>query len=298
VHSVGSNVAEFRLGDRAASFYEMLSPHGSYGEYAVGLAATTFHIPKQMSFEETATIPLAGMTAAVGLYQRLGLPLPWFPAQERLPLVIYGAASAVGSFAVKLASLSNIHPLICVAGKGAPFVETLIDRSKGDTVVDYRNGNEAVVADIQTSLGQGEKLRYAFDAVTDKGSYQNLGKVMDSQHGRMAVVIARKKYEGVPEGVELSYTQVGKVHSSNYPGIHGEKQLLGDLGDEDFGAVMYRFFARGLEKGWFKGHPFNVVPGGLNGIEPALRDLKNGKASAVKYVFKIAETDGLEKAQL
>ena len=50
-------------------------------------------------------------------------------------------------------------------------METLIDRSKGDTVVDYRNGNEAVVADIQTSLGQGEKLRYVFDAVTDKGSY-------------------------------------------------------------------------------------------------------------------------------
>lgn len=276
----------------------MLSPNGSYGEYAVGLAATTFHIPKHLSFEEAATIPLAGMTAAVGLYQRLGLPLPWFPSQERLPLVIYGAASAVGSFAIKLASLSNIHPLICVAGKGTPFVETLIDRSKGDTVVDYRNGNEAVVADLQASIGQGEKLRYAFDAVTDRGSYQNLAKVMDTHVGKMTVVMARKKYEGVPEGVKISYTQVGKVHSPNYPGIRGEKQLLGELGDEDFGAVMYKFFARGLAKGWFKGHPFEVIPGGLGGLEGALRNLKNGKASAVKYVFKIAETDGLEKANL
>jgi NADPH:quinone reductase len=297
VHSVGSHVTEFRPGDRVASFHEMLSPHGSYGEYAVGLADTTFHIPKHVSFEEAATIPLAGMTAAVGLYQRLGMPLPWLPAQERLPLVIYGASSAVGAFAIKLASLSNIHPLICVAGNGGSFVETLIDRSKGDTIVDYRN-NKTLVADLQTALGKGEKLRYAFDAVSDKGSYQNLAKVLDAHNGKIAVVLARKKYEGIPDSVKISYTQVGRVHSPSYPGISGEKQLLGVLNDEDFGAVMYRFFARGLAKGWFKGHPFKIIPGGLGGIESALRDLKSGKASAVKYVFRIAETDGLQKAQL
>jgi len=295
VHSVGSNVTGFRPGDRVASFHEMLSPHGSYGEYAVGLADTTFHIPQHVSFEEAATIPLAGMTAALGLYQRLGLPLPWLPAQKRLPLAIYGASSAVGAFAVKLASLSNIHPLICVAGQGGPFVETLIDRSKGDVVIDHRSGSAAIVSALEAAL-EGEKLTYAFDAVTDKGSYQNLAKVMDTP-GKMAVVLARKKYNGIPPGIEVAYTQVGKVHSPNYPGLKSEKPLLGELNDEDFGAVMYKFFERGLSKGWFKGHPFHVVPGGLWGIQSSLRDLKGGKASAVKYVLRIGETDGL-KAQL
>jgi NADPH2:quinone reductase len=275
----------------------MLSPHGSYGEYAIGRADTTFHIPGQVSFEEAATIPLAGMTAAIGLYQRLDLPLPWRPAQKRLPLVIYGAASAVGAFAVKLASLSNIHPLICVAGQGGSFVETLIDRSKGDTVVDYRNGDGAVVVGLREALGDGEKLEYAFDAVTAKGSYQNLAQVLNT-HGKIAVVLARKKYENIPDSVELSYTQVGRVHSSSYPGINGEKRLSGTLNDEDFGPVMYRFFARGLSKGWFKGHPYEVVPGGLKGIERALQNLKDGKASAVKYIFRIAETDGLPQSRL
>jgi NADPH:quinone reductase len=134
--------------------------------------------------------------------------------------------------------------------------------------------------------------------VSDKGSYQNLAKVLDAHNGKIAVVLARKKYEGIPDSVKISYTQVGRVHSPNYPGISGEKQLLGALNDEDFGAVMYRFFARGLAKGWFKGHPFKIIPGGLGGIESALRDLKSGKASAVKYVFRIADTDGLQKAQL
>jgi NADPH2:quinone reductase len=59
---------------------------GSFAEYAVGPESTTFHIPFNISFEEAAKIPLAGMTAALGLYQRLALPLPCLPAQERLPL--------------------------------------------------------------------------------------------------------------------------------------------------------------------------------------------------------------------
>ena len=40
-----------QVGDRVAAFHEMLSPGGSYAEYAVAWAHTTFHIPKQTSFE-------------------------------------------------------------------------------------------------------------------------------------------------------------------------------------------------------------------------------------------------------
>jgi NADPH2:quinone reductase len=298
VHSVGTGVTNFRPGDRVASFHEMLTPHGAFGEYAIGLEATTFHIPTTVSFDEAATIPLAGMTAALGLYQRLGLPLPWLPAQERLPLVVYGAASSVGAFAVKLATLSNIHPIICVAGRGKAYVESLIDRSQGDAIVDYRQGNEEVVNGLRKALRDNEKLGYVFDAVSDKGSYQNLMKVMDLSKGRITLVLARKKYEGIPPDFAKSFTQVGRVHSDRYPGIRGEKKLEGLLGDQDFGAIMFKFFERGLAKGWFNGHPFEVVPGGLGGIETGLKDLKAGKASAFKYVFRIDRTEGLSKANL
>ena len=50
---------------------------------------------------EAATIPLAGITAAVALYRNLELPPPWTPASTPTPLVIYGVSSAVGSFALK-----------------------------------------------------------------------------------------------------------------------------------------------------------------------------------------------------
>ena len=51
VHTVGSNVVEFKPGDRVAAFHQMMSPGGSYAEYAVSWAHTTFHIPKKTSFE-------------------------------------------------------------------------------------------------------------------------------------------------------------------------------------------------------------------------------------------------------
>jgi NADPH2:quinone reductase len=279
VHSVGSEVYEFRPGDRVASFHEMLTPGGSFAEYAVGWSWTTIHIPANVSFEEAATVPLAGMTAAIGMHQRFGLQEPWRRVEDgvKTPLVMYGGASAVGAYAIKMAVLSNIHPIIAVAGRGEKFVEGLIDRSKGDTIVDYRKGDEAVVQGIQDAL-KGQELHYAFDATSEHGSYTNIVKVLEPK-GRITLVLPGKKYEGIPESVVQTVTTVGDAH----------KEL------KDFAFIYFRFLARGMAEGWFRAHPFKVVPGGLGGVETGLRNLKEGKASGVKYVFRIAETEGVEK---
>ncbi|KAL1602948.1 hypothetical protein SLS59_004603 [Nothophoma quercina] len=278
VHSVGSNVWEFKKGDRVASFHEMMTPGGSFAQYAVGWQHTTFHLSKDLSFEDAATIPLAAMTAALGMHQRLGLPEPWTPAKEPTPLVVYGGAAAVGAYAIKLAVLSNIHPIIAVAGRGEKFVEGLIDRSKGDTIVDYRKGNEAVVQGIKDAL-KGQKLWYAFDATSEHGSYTNIVQVLEPT-GNLTVVLPGKKYEGVPESVKLTTTNVGASHKD----------------DKDYAYVMFRYFARGLAEGFFKPHPYEVIPGGLEGVQKGLENLRDGKASGVKYVFRIGETKGIKSA--
>jgi NADPH2:quinone reductase len=271
VHSVGSEVYEFSPGDRVASFHELLAPGGSFAEYALGWQHTTFHIPASVSFEQAATIPLAAMTAAIGLHLSLGLPDPWTPVPDgtKQPLVVYGGASAVGAYAIKFAQRANLHPIIAVAGRGASFVESLIDRSKGDTIVDYRNGNEAIVQGIRDAL-HGEKLQYAFDAVSEHDSYIHIAKVLDA-HGKLAVVLPGKTYEGIPDTVKTSLTMVGTAHD-----VHA-----------DYAHVMFRYMAMGLAEGWFAPYPHEVVPGGLEGIETGMRNLKEGKASGFKYVFKI-----------
>jgi NADPH:quinone reductase-like Zn-dependent oxidoreductase len=271
IHSVGAGVYEFAPGDRVASFHEMGTPGGSFAEYAIGHAHTTFHIPDSVTFEQASTLPLAAMTAAIGLHQRMALPDPWTPAKERIPLVVYGGAGAVGAFAIKLAQRANIHPIIAVAGKGEKFVEGLIDRSKGDTIVDYRKGDDAVVKGIKEAL-KGQKLYYAYDAVSEHNSYTNIVQVLEPE-GKLTLVLPGKKYEGIPETVQKSETMVGTAH--------GE--------DADYAFVMFRYMARGLAEGWFTPHPYQVVPGGLEGVETGLKNLRDGKASGFKYVFKIGE---------
>lgn len=214
------------------------------------------------------------MTAAIGLHQRLSLPLPWHPATTPTPLVVYGGAAAVGAYAIKLARRAGIHPIIAVAGRGAAFVETLIDRSKGDTIVDYRAGNDAVVKGVKEALA-GTELWHAFDATSEHGSYTNIVQVLQPT-GRLTVVLPGKKYEGVPESVRLTTTNVGASHKD----------------EKDFAYVMFRYFARGLAEGWFRPHPHEVVPGGLGGVKTGLENLRDGKASAVKYVFRVGETEG------
>lgn len=231
---------------------------------------------------EGAAIPLAALTAAVGLYgsKKLALPQPWSPALKPIPLVVYGASSAVGSYAIQLAVRSNIHPLICIAGRAQDHVEKLIDRSKGDTIIDYRKGDDDVAQGIKDALN-GQKLEYAYDAVSEKNSYVNISKVLDKDTGKITLVLPPKggwdaKYEEIPSGVKQSTTNVGGVHN--------------DL--KDLGFVYCRYFTRGFEEGWLKAQPQEVVSGGLAGIQSALERLKDGTASAVKYVFKLSETEG------
>lgn len=215
------------------------------------------------------------MTSAVGLYARLGLPSPWTPAKESIPLVIYGGSSAVGSYAIQLAQRSNIHPIIAVAGRAKAHVVNYLDKSKGDVYVDYREGDEAVAKGIKDAL-KGASLHYAFDAVSEKGSYQNICKVLDPQ-GKITLVLPGREYPEIPKTVTQTLTSVGDVH--------------GPL--KDLGYVYSRYLSKGLEEGWFKPQPQEVIPGGLEGVQTALTNLKEGKASAVKYVFRIADTPGV-----
>lgn len=241
---------------------------------------------------EAATIPLAAMTAALGLYQELKLPYPWSPATEPTPLVVYGGASAVGSFAIKLARLSNIHPIIAVAGNGIPKAEALLDKSKGDTVIDYREGSEAVVEGLKRVL-KGKKIRYAFDATSEHNSYVNIGHVLDEKNGQIVVVLPWEKYSDMPVNVKPIPVYVASVHEGQNR-FRPEQKKIGPLGDPDFGAVFFRFFGRGLEHGWFCGHEYRIVDKGLEGLEQALNDMKEGKVSGFKYVVKIADTPGVE----
>ncbi|CAK7202874.1 hypothetical protein SEUCBS139899_005601 [Sporothrix eucalyptigena] len=280
VQSVGAGVTEFKKGDRVAAFHEMQEPGGSFAEYAIAWAYATFHIPDSTSFEEASTIPLVALTAVVSLYADLGLPHPWTPATEEIPLVIYGASSGVGAATVQLARLSNIHPIIAVAGESAAIVEKLIDRSKGDVVVDYRGGDDAAVAALKSAVGT-HKVRHAVNAISEGSSNYIVSEVLQPG-GTVALVLPWKDDERITQKIEHIQTSVGRVF----------REL------KDLGFVYSRYFGWALAEGTFKGHPYEVVPGGLGGVQTGLANLRAGKAHGIKYVFRIAETEGAGQDKL
>ncbi|KAH8645503.1 zinc-binding oxidoreductase-like protein ToxD [Xylariales sp. PMI_506] len=293
VHSVGENVYEFKPGDRVAAFHEVGKENGSFAEYAVAPCWTTFHIPPTVSFEEAATLPVAALTAAVALYSDMKFPWPLDSinksnssgdGHERVPLLIYGVTSAVGAFAAKLARLSGLGPIIGVAGRSRNYASRLCDH-----VADYRMGEDALVAaieDILTREGLGVKVTNVFDAISEGGSIELALRFLDLDGGIVCTALPPKVFAKdkenfrYPAGVRAYHTVVAQVHSTL----------------KDIGYLWSRFLGRLLEDGRLDAHPYEVIPGGLDGVLTGLQKLRDGKASAVKYVYRIEETENVKNS--
>ncbi|KAI1767777.1 GroES-like protein [Hypoxylon sp. FL1150] len=283
VHSVGKDVYEFKPGDRVAALHQPLTDNGSFAEYAVAPDWTTFHLPQNVSFEEAATIPVAALTAANALYGDLKLPTPFDPVNPtqdgtKIPIVIYGVSSAVGAFAAKFARLSGLSPIIGVAGRAGDFAKNIVDH-----VVDYRKGEDALVAAIEEILvkeGLGPTTPYVFDAISENGSLEATLRFVDLNGGSISTVLPPKLF--AKDKGNFEYPSGVKAFNSALPLIHVTRK--------DFGYVWSRYLSRLLEDGRLKPHPYEVIPGGLKGVLTGLQKLKDGKASAVKYVFRIEET--------
>ena len=258
--------------------------NGTYAEYAVAPDWTTFHIPHNVSFEEAATIPIAALTAALALYVDLRLPPPYDPREtaesggEKSPILIYGVSSAVGAFAAKLARLSRLGPIIGVAGRAGDFAKSLVDY-----VVDYRGGEDALVAAVEAILakeGLGGKVRTVFDAISEEGSLEATLRFIDPNGGAVSTVLPPNLF--AKDKDSFKYPPGVKVVNSALVHVHLKKR--------DLGYLWSRYLGRLLEDGRLKAHPYEVIPGGLNGVLTGLKNLKNGKASGVKYVYRIEDT--------
>jgi NADPH:quinone reductase-like Zn-dependent oxidoreductase len=121
VEAVGREVEEFQPGD------EVFGTSGaSWAEYAAAREVRLVRKPANVSFEEAAAVPVAGITALQALRDRGRVQ----PGQK---VLINGAAGGVGTFAVQIAkALGADVTAVCSTGK----VELV--RSLGaDRVVDY-----------------------------------------------------------------------------------------------------------------------------------------------------------------
>jgi NADPH:quinone reductase-like Zn-dependent oxidoreductase len=95
IDTVGSNVNQFRLGDEVFGY---LSRHNgsTFAEYVCAAEDEIALKPANLSFEQTAAVPLAAITALQGLRDKGNIQ----PGQK---VLINGASGGVGTFAVQIA---------------------------------------------------------------------------------------------------------------------------------------------------------------------------------------------------
>ena len=117
------------------------------------------------------------------------------------------------------------------------------------------------IKDALKKAGASE-VHYAFDAVSEHNSFQNLGQVLAKQGSKITLVLPGKDYSAIPAYIQQRQTMVGSIFADVSP---DSSEAGIKTGDKEFGFAFYRLFSRGLQQGWFTPHPYEVVPGGLNG---------------------------------
>lgn len=163
-----------------------------------------------------------------------------------------------------------------------------------------------MVSGIKAALKRNgfESADYIFDCVSEHGSVLDAAQVVTRNAegkvtGKIAGVLslelddkAKELDEEARKGWGL--TLVGWVHEHQWPEGSQERKDGVKIAGRELGYVYLRFFGRGLNEGWFNGHPYQAVEGGLERVGWALRELKEGRSSAVKFVFKVADTKGVD----
>ena len=131
-----------------------------------------------------------------------------------------------------------------------------------------------------------DKLQYVLDTIANTSSAQICANALSSSGGGlyvnlMGIDMPRKDVENV---FFLGYTVTGEAFE-----IEGERW---DAVPEDYELAkkFYSLTEKLLEQGKLKTHVAEVRDGGLRGILQGMEDLKKGKVSGVKLVYRIGDS--------
>lgn len=136
VVSVGAGVTRFKTGDAVFGLGK-----GAFAEYAVARESRLTAKPDGVSFEQAASLPVAGLTALQGLRDRGRLA-------SGQKVLINGAAGGIGTFAVQIAKASGAEVTGVCSTRNVEMVQSL----GADSVVDYTHQDFARSAKLYDLL--------------------------------------------------------------------------------------------------------------------------------------------------
>jgi NADPH:quinone reductase-like Zn-dependent oxidoreductase len=149
VEAVGEDVTQFQVGDEV--FGDLAeSGFGAFAEYVCATEAALSLKPKNISFEQAATVPGAALTALQGLRDCGRI-------KSGQKVLINGASGGVGSFAVQIAKALGAEVTAVCSTHKVEMMKTL----GADRIIDYTQ------TDVTTNGQQ-------YDLVLDAAAYRSV----------------------------------------------------------------------------------------------------------------------------
>ena len=129
VVALGRGVSQWQIGARVFGMQPINGRMGAYAQYVAMSAAALAAMPDNVSFEQAAAVPCAGLTAWDALHSIGKL-------QPGMRVLINGAAGGVGSYALQLAKAHGAQVVAVCSAANADWARQM----GADEVLDYRAG--------------------------------------------------------------------------------------------------------------------------------------------------------------
>ncbi len=203
VDEIGSGVTKFKVGDEVYVRLEKNRMAG-FSTYVCAHEDVVAIKPSKITFAEAASIPLAALTSLQALREVAGLT-------KGQRVLIHAGAGGVGSLAIQIAKILELHVTTTTSGKNADFVRTL----GADAIVDYTR-DEPLPTDLDAvfdTLGTTERASIA--ATRRGGTVVGVGGLPDGAFARqwlpafarpvIWLATFRRRRAAARAGVKFSY---------------------------------------------------------------------------------------------
>ncbi|MEK3889428.1 NADP-dependent oxidoreductase [Bacillus sp. FSL K6-3431] len=175
VAKVGAKVTRFKVGDEIYA-RPRKSKIGTFAEFIAIHEDDIALKPKNLSFEEAASIPLVGLTTYQALTDILQL-------QKGQKILIQAGAGGVGTFAIQLAKLMGATVATTASEAGANLVKSL----GADEIINYKKEKfEEILKNYDAvfdTLG-GEILEKSFEVIKSGGKIVSVSGLPNARFGK------------------------------------------------------------------------------------------------------------------
>jgi len=262
VAKIGTDVHGLHVGDAVFGFTTFGKPGtGTFAEYSLQNAEMALKKPNSLSFEQAAALPM-NMTTAGQAFKEIGIPLVSEPSEklENNYILIWGASTTVGTYAVQLAKFAGLQIIATCSPHNFEYVKSL----GAQYTLDYHSDD--VGKKIQEIAKNNLHL-----AIECSGNPNN--KLSEALTGNAKLAYVVKPPDNLPSSVKGFSVYGGKVFFDNE-----NKEWFHKFWDK---------FLPLVEKGKVRTPEIETM-NGLEGILMGLRKLSEGKISAKKQVGILA----------